>query len=325
MLATLLEAGAPSPGVDLSLRLGPFRAQLSVCEHAVSDVVCGPFVGEDALFRLLLLPRRPVARRTRLSRPDGPVLGDVGSLLMRFVVFESELERGARHVGGLDRVWRIRFAALKTILEGLPEDVKRVIRLCDGTRDVRHLCAEGPLSPLVTLRVLDKLLVAGVLVRADILDDDEAGTDEDGIAADRRWQQARETSAAAPSAGEAVATVSASSPAASGNEPLVLSTAKPSTASTTPSTSTPSAAGLDVVARARQLATPASMISGETALPRPTPRPSEDLQAWLGEEAAFFADAAPHGPKHTPWPLWQLGLLLLGGGVLGGLVAHACG
>lgn len=80
-----------------------------------------------------------------------------------------------------------------------------------------------------------------------------------------------------------------------------------------------------MVARARQLATPASMISGETALPRPTPRPSEDLQAWLGEEAAFFADAAPHGPKHTPWPLWQLGLLLLGGGVLGGLVAHACG
>jgi hypothetical protein len=334
MLATLLEAGAPSPGVDLSLRLGPFRAQLSVCEHAVSDVVCGPFVGEDALFRLLLLPRRPVAQRKRLSRPDGPVLGDVGSLLMRFVVFESELERGARHVGGLDRVWRIRFAALKTILENLPEDVKRVIRLCDGTRDVRHLCAEGPLSPLVTLRVLDKLLVAGVLVRADILDDDDAGTD--GIAADRRWQQARETTPPtaatttspgmpeAPAAAEAAASSSASSAPA---EPLMLSTTK-TTASTTTATATATTAtttALDVVAQARQRATPASMISGETALPRPTPRPSEDLQAWLGEEAAFFADAAPHGPKHTPWPLWQLGLLLVGGGVVGGLMAHACG
>ena len=91
-------------------------------------------------------------------------------------------------------------------------------------------------------------------------------------------------------------------------------------------TKTPSpASGLDAVAQARQRATPASMISGETALPRPTPRPSEDLQAWLGEEAAFFADLADHGPKHTPWPLWQLALLLVGGGVIGGLIAWACG
>jgi hypothetical protein len=323
MLATLLEAGAPSPGVDLSLKLGPFRAQLSLCEHAVSDVVCGPFSGEDALFRLLLLPRRGVARRPRLSRPDGPVIGDVGTLLMRFVVFESELERGARHVGGLDRVWRVRFAALKTILEGLPEDVKRVIRLCDGTRDVRHLCAEGPLSPLLTLRVLDKLLVAGVLVRADVLDDDIVA-DDDGIAADRRWQQARETTpptpapTSPPTTTPLTTTTTPSATAAAEPEPVVLSATKPAR----PSTSSP--AGLEVVAAARQRATPASMISGETALPRPTPRPSEDLQAWLGEEAAFFADAAAHGPKHTPWPLWQLALLLIMGGIGGGLLAHAC-
>lgn len=326
MLATLLEAGAPSPGVDLSLRLGPFRAQLSVCEHAVSDVVCGPFSGEDALFRVLLLPRRPVARRNRLSRPDGPALGDVGTLLMRFVVFESELERSARRVGGLERFWRVRFAALKTILEGLPEDVKRVIRLCDGTRDVRQLCAEGPLAPPLTLRVLDKLLVAGVLVRADVLDDDIV-SDDDGIAADRRWQQARETTppAPAPTSPPPPATppttttpttppTTSSPTAAAEPEPVVLSAMKPAA----------TAAAVDVVAAARQRATPASMISGETALPRPTPRPSEDLQAWLGEEAAFFANEAAHTPKHTPWPLWQLALLLVIGGVGGGLLAYAC-
>jgi hypothetical protein len=318
MLATLLEAGAPSPGVDLSLRLGPFRAQLSLCDHAVSNVACGPFSGEDALFRLLLLARRPVARRNRLSRPEGPALGDVGTLLMRFVVFESELERAARRVGGLDRPWRVRFAALKTILEGLPEDVKRVIRLCDGTRDVRQLCAEGPLAPLLTLRVLDKLLVAGVLVRADVLDDDIV-SDDDGIVADRRWQQARETTppAHAPTTTTpptAATTRTPSPTAADEPEPVVLSAMKPATIS----------AAVDPVAAARQRATPAAMISGETALPRPTPRPSEDLQAWLGEEAAFFANEAFDAPKHTPWPLWQLALLLVIGGVGGGLLAHAC-
>lgn len=330
MLATLLEAGAPSPGVDLSIRLGPFRAQLALCDHVVSDVVCGPFTGEDALFRLLLLPRRPVAQRARLSRPDGPAIGDIGTLLMRFVVVESELERAARHVGGLDRIWRVRFAALKTILNGLPEDVKRVIRLCDGTRDVRHLCAEGPLAPLVTLRVLDKLLVAGVLVRADVLDDDHHPTSDDGgIMADRRWQSARETSSSTttPSATSTTGDASTSSltapataTATAGTPPLQPEADESST--TKPA---PAAAVIDVVAVARQQATPASMISGETALPRPTPRPSEDLQAWLGEQAAFFADTAPHGPKHTPWPLWQLALLLVGGGVLGGLIARACG
>jgi len=325
MLATLLEAGAPSPGVDLSLGLGPYRARLALCGHTVAEVFCGPFVGEDALFRLLLLPPRAVTQRARLSLADGPVLGDVEVLLQRFVAFEGGLERDALDLGGLDRVWRIQFVALKAILPGLPEDVKRVIRLCDGTRDVRRLCAEGPLAPLLTLRVLDKLRVAGVLVCADSIDDnvDVGEANEDGIAADRRWLEARAartttTPATSTASVQATAvpapTKTTATPTAEAESVVVLTTKTARTA-----------VELEMVARARQRATPASIISGETALPRPTPRPSEDLHAWLGEEAGFFADEIAAGPKHAPWSLWQLALLLVGGGLVGGLIAWACG
>lgn len=344
MLAALIQAGAPSPGVDLQTHLGPFPVRMSLCDHGVWAVQAGPFSGQDALFRLLVLPRRPVSQRARTAPPTGPALGEGQALLAGFEAFRSELLRAATHVGGSDRVWTIRFAALKTILDGLPEDVKRVVRLCDGTRDVLRLAAEGPLPPLVTLKVLDKLLSAGVLVRAD-LDDELVPTtttttttddaDDGGRGPDRRWQRSRTsppmagvgtlppaaattaTTTPTPSTVPTTAPTTTPAPAAPAPvSPVVLSTPAPPETMPAPQAMTPTEPAPVVLEQRRLRA------ANDDALPRPAPKPRAELHAWLGDEEAFFES---HTPPPARWHVWQLAVLLVLGSAIGVVLARACG
>ncbi len=339
MLAALIQAGAPSPGVDLQTQLGPFPARMSLCDHGVWAVQAGPFSGQDALFRLLVLPRRPIAQRARTAPPTGPSLGEGQALLAGFEAFRTELMRAASHVGGSDRVWTIRFAALKTILDGLPEDVKRVVRLCDGTRDVLRLAAEGPLPPLVTLKVLDKLLSAGVLVRAD-LDDELVSTipttddDDGGRGPDRRWQRSR-TSPPMAGIGTLPPTATTTTPTPS-TVPTATTTAAPApttttvTAPTMPAPTTPAPSETMPAPRAVTTTEPAPVIleqrrlraANDEALPRPAPKPRAELHAWLGDEEAFFES---HAPPPSRWHVWQLAALLVLGSAIGVVLARACG
>ena len=362
MLAALIQAGAPSPGVDLQTQLGPFPARMSLCDHGVWAVQAGPFSGQDALFRLLVLPRRTVSQRARTAPPPGTSLGEGSSLLAGFEAFRTDLLRAASHVGGSDRVWTIRFAALKTILDGLPEDVKRVVRLCDGTRDVLRLAAESPLPPLVTLKVLDKLLSAGVLVRADLDDELVPATsnhddDDGGRGPDRRWQRSRTSP---PMAGIATlpptaATTTTPSPPtlptpvnAVAATPTTPPATTPTTPPATPPATTPTATPAPAASRPVSTTTtaPAETMPGpravmtttepapvvleqrrvrtanDDALPRPPPKPRAELNAWLGDEAAFFES---HTPPPARWHVWQLAVLLALGSAIGVVLARACG
>ncbi len=221
MLRALLEAPAGPPAVH-ELFLGPFPAVVVVADGQVQAVRAGPFVGEDALLRLLLLSRRPVStQHDAPSETAETPLGSTSELLVRFDLFAGDLQRQSTRAGGLSRVWAVRFLALKAVLQGLPDDVKRVVRLMDGTRDVQNLIAESPLPPPLTLRVVERLLQRGTLERADLGDDD----DDDGavpaepsaqtraapteaVSADHSWLQERTSRPPEPSRPVEAATLS---------------------------------------------------------------------------------------------------------------------
>jgi hypothetical protein len=242
MLAAILELGAPTPGVDITLAFGPFTATVVVCDDDVVSVTCGPHHGQDALFRLLMVKPKGLRQIRRELPPNRDLQRPIGSgvaLLARFETFMEELRRSAAPLGGLERRWAIHFPALKSILAGLPEDVKRVVRLADGTRDVGRLVAESPLHSEVTLRVLSKLLSAGALLRADIDDEGHVVADDndgdapsdDGISADRRWQ--RSNSSAVPSASSTSSPTPTAPPATTAQTATTSPKAKVTTTATT--------------------------------------------------------------------------------------------
>lgn len=296
------------------LVLGAWVARVVVDGSVVKAVSAGPFAGEDALFRLLLSPRRAV--RTQSMPSVAAIAGEVGaasSLLERFDGWLRDLEKSALRAGGFSRVWAVRYLALKTVLNGLPDEVKRVVRLLDGTRDLRTLIAESPLSAPLTLRVVERLLQQGTLERADldvvdsapsVVDAEEKPVDK---GADRSWLDERvtrpPTTTAPPS----------TTPTPPSEEPLVLEAKKP--APTPPPTTTPTQPAPTTVA-------------GTSTLPASVPSPKKpELTTWLGPEDAFFDSHAPAAAAPSPassWPPWTLAALVVVGALVGAVVARAC-
>ena len=318
MLRALLEAAeGSSAAVVHELSLGAWTARVVVDGAVVRSVSAGPFSGEDALFRLLLSPRRAVRTQTgvAVARPSPDtwaVAGEVGAaaaLVERFDAWSRDLEKSAARVGGFSRRWAVRYLALKTVLAGLPEEVKRVVRLLDGTRDLRTLLAESPLSTPLTLRVVERLLQQGTLERADLNGDDDDSNDAgsapsvvDDVAAveaagaDRSWLDQRATAPPAPA------------PAVVSEEPPLMLEAKkkpPEPAAPEPAT-----------------------VAGTSTLPTALPSPKKpELSKWLGPEDEFFDSHAPAAAKLEPttsWPPWTLAALVLVGALVGALVARAC-
>ncbi len=351
MLRALLEATETGNAPVLhELALGPFPARIIVDGLAVRSVSAGPFSGQDALFRLLLVKRRGV--RSRPVPPGSAIVGEgVGSprdLLENFDAHHQELERLAGRAGGFGRIWAVRFAALKGVLAGVPEDVKRVVRLLDGTRDLRTLLAESPLPAPLTVRVVERLLQQGALERADLesADLESAGRgvvearEPSGpvTTADRSWLDERVTrppQPAAPTTNTTTNTTTTNTAAATSTATtlaaaLATTTAPASTAlaaptalvSTPPMTmataANPTPAEPVLLERKRA---PATTLSTLPTLPSPRP----ELQTWLGPEDEFFA-RVPHRAAGgaASWPPWTLAALVIAGAVVGALVARAC-
>ena len=321
MLRALLEA-ADGPAAVHELFLGPFSAVVVVAEGQVLSARAGPFVDEDALFRLLLLPRRPVRSQIDPPRPSSSSLGAASELLDRFDAFARDLSRQSARAGGLTRVWAVRFVALKAVLQGLPDDVKRVVRLLDGTRDLQTLIAESPLPPPLTLRVVERLLQRGALERADLAADhdddavssapqvvDDATTAPPRAAgADRSWLQERESLPPAPAPPEPTT-----------ETPTTTTT---TTEPTSPTTTSPEPAEPLLLHR-RGHALSAASLPG--AIPAPRGARGAELSAWLGPEDAFFEREVPATVEPPPetWAPWTLVVIVVAGACIGAVLALA--
>ncbi|MBI1946634.1 MAG: DUF4388 domain-containing protein [Deltaproteobacteria bacterium] len=315
--------------------LGAWVGALHLTEGQIVDARVGPLSGEAALWRMLL----PIAPRItvepgRARATGGAMLGRPDALLPRAAELLALLERLAEKVGGLARVWAIRFDALQARLETLPDGIHPVLRLLDGKRAVRQVVAECPVDDVLTLRVLAKLLSEGILVLPDAATPasgleviDVEGGLEEALTAALAELSADDVELPAP-APPGASTPEVAPPVATSSEPPGP---MPSPI-TEPPASTPSSSSTSPAYTVRSGGDRRSTAGGlpqHLALPRPAPPvvSADELRAWLGVEEAFFSvpPVATPAPRATSLPWGLLAALAGVAVVVGVLLGRACG
>lgn len=334
----LLDKGQALFTGRIDVVLGPWVGALHLSDGQIVDARVGPFHGEAALWRMLL-PSAPriTAEPGRAKATGGSVLGRPDALLPRGRERLALLERLADKMGGLERVWAIRFDALQAQLEALPDGIHPVLRLLDGKRAVRQVVAECPVDDVLALRILGKLLGQGILVLPDTalpelstdIIDVEGGLEEAltaalaELSADDIELPSRSASEAAPVLAPVVpASISGISSEPPGPMPPPPGSPSPPSAA---AHAEPTAAPFDP--------TPALTggLAQHVALPRPAPpvATSDELRAWLGAEEAFFS-VPPTGlsssepPRAAPTPWVALSVLALVAVLVGVALGRGC-
>jgi hypothetical protein len=162
--AELIRLGQSLFSGRIDMDLGPWRGSIHFAQGQVLDARIGPFVGEPALWRMLL-PHAgsPRIEPGRARASDGVVLGQPAALVERFREREELLGRLAERVGGFSALWAVRFDVLRRRLDELPDAINPFLRLLDGRRTVRQVVAETPVEDVMALRILSRLLAMGVL------------------------------------------------------------------------------------------------------------------------------------------------------------------
>lgn len=321
----LLEKGQALFTGRIDVALGSWVGALHLVDGQLVDARVGSLSGEPALWRLLL-PRAPriSAEAGRAKVSGGAVLGRPDALLPRARERLALLERLAEKVGGLERVWALRFDALQAQLLNLPDGIHPVLRLLDGKRDVRQVVAECPIDDVLALRILAKLLTQGILVLPDTtvpepsqqIIDVEGGLEEALSAAlaelsaddlelpERVAEEPPPAEPAAPAPRAPLASLSSEPP---GPMPAPAAPSPAGDASTSPTA--PAATEPPALPAATALAQ-------HLALPRPVPpvATADELRAWLGMEEAFFSVPPVPAPSVPPRaaPLPWAALTLLG-------------
>ncbi len=173
MLRTLLQAGGDDVvGTVFECSLGAVPARVVVLGQQVIAATVGSSAGLDALVRTLLLEPQQVQQRSASaslvsSLSALPTLGPVEHVLATVDAQIEQLSLGAAALGGLQGQLAVHLAQLGNHSVSLPDDVQRLARLADGTRDVAALLIEAPLAPPLALRALIKLCELGIVERVD--------------------------------------------------------------------------------------------------------------------------------------------------------------
>lgn len=341
--AVLLDKGQALFTGRIDVVLGPWVGALHLSDGQIVDARVGPFHGEAALWRMLL-PSAPriTAEPGRAKATGGSVLGRPDALLPRARERLALLERLADKVGGLERVWAIRFDALQAQLEALPDGIHPVLRLLDGKRAVRQVVAECPVDDVLALRILGKLLGQGILVLPDTalpepsteIIDVEGGLEEALTAAlaELSADDVELPARAAAAEPEVAPVLPASISGISSEPPGPMPAPPPPAAIASSSPAAQTAARTEAPASAFD-PTPALTggLAQHLALPRPAPplASSDELRAWLGMEEAFFSvpptdPSASAPPRPAPLPWAALSLLALVAVLVGVALGRGC-
>lgn len=142
------------------------RGVVSFADGRVLDAAVDGISGGDAMVRALVLSAGQYT--LKLGAPVGsPALQFslrdlVTSIFPRIARWERLLLRSVP----LEALLQVDFGQLAAALPDLPDAVNGVVRLFDARRDVRRVLLDSPLHETITLEVITRLYLMGVLVPA---------------------------------------------------------------------------------------------------------------------------------------------------------------
>ena len=120
--------------------------------------------GEEALYRMMLWPdgKFEVKYHDEVERADH-IEKDSGDLLIEGIRRLEQWNELIGAVPALGRVYEADYQSLPDLLEQLPEEAGRVVRLFDGMRNLRDVIDDSPFDDVTTLQIVRRLFDEDVL------------------------------------------------------------------------------------------------------------------------------------------------------------------
>ncbi len=128
-------------------------------EGNILDAICGKLQGEEAIYRLMLWPDGEFVLRyhDQVRRVDR-VEKDSGALLLEGIRRLEHYNELLDTLPSLHHVFEADYQALSAVIEQLPPEVSRILRLFDGLRSIREVTDGSPVDDVTTLKIVQKLI-----------------------------------------------------------------------------------------------------------------------------------------------------------------------
>ena len=133
-------------------------------EGNILDAICGKLQGAEAIYRLMLWPDGVFVLRyhDQVRRVDR-IEKDSGALLLEGIRRLDQYNTLLDELPNLHHVFEADYQALSAVIDQLPDEVGRILRLFDGLRSIREVADSSPVHDVTTLQIVKKLLDDGYL------------------------------------------------------------------------------------------------------------------------------------------------------------------
>lgn len=162
---------------SLRIHRGGRHAALYFRDGNILDAVCGKLQGEDAVYRIMLwsVGQFVINYHDNIRRADH-IERDTSALLMEGMRRLEQWNELITTLPAVDRIFEADYQNLPHLLDELPPEVERLVRLFDGYRKLRDVIDDSPIDDITTLQIIGKLLDDELLVDISETSDDDSPT-----------------------------------------------------------------------------------------------------------------------------------------------------
>ena len=168
------------------------QAAMSFRHGEITDAVCGKLQGEEAVYRLMLWPSGEFRVRYQEEIQGADYIDkSIDELLLTGIERLEAWDALIDEVPSLDRVFDADYSRLPQLLETVPQEVARVVRLFDGYRTLQDVIDDSPVGDVESLQIIRRLHEDGFLEDVTPEDERRAVREESHLA---EWLEQREKS-----------------------------------------------------------------------------------------------------------------------------------
>jgi DNA-binding response OmpR family regulator len=168
------------------------QAAMSFRDGEITDAVCGKLQGEDAVYRLMLWPSGNFRVRYQEDVQGADYIDkSIDELLINGIERLEAWDALIEEVPSLDRVFDADYSRLPQLLETVPQEVARVVRLFDGYRTLQDVIDDSPVGDVESLQIIRRLREDGFLEDVTPEDDRRSVREESHLA---EWLEQRQKS-----------------------------------------------------------------------------------------------------------------------------------